>query len=68
MLCDASSLFHASSAFTHCLVSVVHGLGLLALKLVCTQEAQTYLGGMFPPSILRGISVSLNSFTSKLLV
>lgn len=68
MFCDASSLFRATSAFIHCLVSVVHSLVLPGLQLVCTQKAQTYLGAMFPPSILREISVSLNSFTSKPLL
>lgn len=71
MFCDVPFLFHASSVFIHHLLNELHSLGLPGLKfsgLVCRQKARPYLGGMFPPSTLREISVSLNSFMSKPLV
>lgn len=71
MFCDVPFLFHSSSVFIHHLLNDNCNLGLLELKfseLVCIQKAQSYLGAMFLPSILREISMSLNRFTFKPLM
>lgn len=71
MFCDVPFLFRACSVFIPHLLNNSRSLGLLGLELgelMCTQKAQSYLGAMFPPSILTEISVSLNSFTSKPLL
>lgn len=71
MFCDVPFLFCTSSAFIHHLLNAYPSPGLLGLEfseLGCMQEAQTYLAAKFPPNILREISVSLNSFTSKPLM